>query len=48
MQEAGDDDVLRKVHSDLGAAGLAESEGQIRARMLELMAEAVAQIEAGS
>ena len=46
MQEAGDNDVLRKVRGDLEAAGISASDDQIRRRMDELMAEAVAQIEA--
>jgi hypothetical protein len=48
MQEAGDDDVLRKVRGDLEAGGVAQTDAQIRAKMDELMAQAVAQIEAGS
>ena len=47
MQEAGDDDVLRKVRGDLEAAGVQQSDHQIRRQMDDLMAEAVAQIEAG-
>jgi hypothetical protein len=43
FQEAGDDDVLRKVKGDLG--GLAD-EATIRAKMKELMAEAKAQLMA--
>ena len=46
MQEAGDDDVLRKVRDDLKAAGVDQSDQQIRRAMDELMAQAVAQIEA--
>lgn len=46
MQEAGDDDVLRKVRDDLKAAGVDQSDQQIRRAMDELMAKAVAQIEA--
>ena len=48
MQEAGDNDVLRKVRADLEAGGVQQSEDQVRRKMDELMAEAVAQIEAGS
>src|SRR3712207_3723225 len=48
MQEAGDNDVLRKVKGDFEAAGIAQSDDQIRRAMDELMAEAVAQIEATS
>ena len=48
MQEAGDDDVLRKVSSDLQAAGVAHADGEVRRVMDELMNQAVEQIEAGS
>src|SRR3712207_934750 len=48
MQEAGDDDVLRKVRGDLQAAGIQQSDQQIRSAMDELMAKAVTQIEASS
>ena len=47
MQEAGDDDVLRKVRADFNAAGVDQSDHQIRRTMDELMGEAVSQIEAG-
>ena len=47
MQEAGDEDVFRKVRGDFDAAGVQQSDHQIRRTMEELMAEAVAQIEAG-
>ena len=46
MQEAGDDDVLRKVVADLDGAGVAEPEGSVRRTMDELMAKAIAEIEA--
>jgi hypothetical protein len=46
MQEAGDEDVFRKVRADFDAAGVAQSDHQIRRRMEDLMGEAVAQIEA--
>ena len=48
MQEAGDEDVFRKVRGDFDAASVQQSDHQIRRAMEELMAEAVAQIEAGS
>ena len=44
--EAGDDDVFRKVRGDFEAAGIQQSEHQIRRTMEELMAQAVAQLEA--
>ena len=43
--EAGDDDVLRKVKGDLDAAGVSQSEHQVRRTMDELMAVAVEQIK---
>jgi hypothetical protein len=45
MEEAGDNDVFRKVRRDFDAAGVQQSDHQIRRTMEELMAEAVAQIE---
>ena len=48
FQEAGDDDVLRKVAADLEAAGVAAAEGSVRRTMDELMAKAIAEIEAQS
>jgi hypothetical protein len=48
MQEAGDEDVFRKVRGDFDAAGVDQSDHQIRRTMEELMAEAVSQIESGS
>jgi hypothetical protein len=47
MEEAGDDDVLRKVSGDFKAAGVAQSDEEIRKTMAELMAVAVEQIQAG-
>jgi hypothetical protein len=44
---AGDADVVRKVFGDLAASGIQVSELEIRARMDELMAQAVAQVKAG-
>ncbi len=45
FEEAGDDDVMRKVAKDLAGKGVTEQ--QVRARMNELMAEAVQQLQAG-
>ena len=45
FEESGDDDVLRKVAKDLQAKGV--SDQQIRAQMIELLEQAVAQIQAG-
>jgi hypothetical protein len=46
MEEAGDEDVFRKVRRDFDAAGVAQSDHQIRRTMEELMVTAVGQIEA--
>ncbi len=46
FEEAGDDDVMRKVTKDLAEKGV--SEQQVRAQMNELLAQAVAQIQAGT
>ena len=48
FEEAGDDDVLRKVRKDFDAKGVALSDQQIRKTMDELMGQAVAQIKAGT
>jgi hypothetical protein len=39
--------VVRKVMGDLAAKGVAMSEAQVRAKMDELMAQAIAQVKAG-
>ena len=44
FEEAGDEDVFRKIRADLDAAGVAQSDHQIRRRMEELLAEAAEQI----
>lgn len=41
FEEAGDHDVLRKVKGDFEAAGIDQSEHQIRRTMDELMAKAI-------
>jgi len=48
FEEAGDDDVLRKVHKDLAAKGVKQNEQDIRRKMTELLAVAVAQIQTGT
>ena len=45
FQEAGDDDVVRKVLADLKAAGIEQSDHQVRRTMDELMAKAVDQVK---
>jgi hypothetical protein len=48
FEESGEDDVFRKVRKDLDAKGVAQSDHQIRRTMDELMAQAIAQIKAGT
>ena len=48
FEEAGDDDVFRKVQTDLHAKGVSVSDQQIRHAMDELMARAIAEIKAGT
>jgi hypothetical protein len=45
--EPGGDGVVRKVTADLGARGIAMAETQLRAKMDDLMAQAVLQLNAG-
>jgi hypothetical protein len=47
FQEAGDADVVRKVMGDLKAKGIALTEQQLRVKMGELTAQAVAEVKAG-
>ena len=47
FEEAGEEDVFRKIRQDLDAKGITESEQQIRRVMSELMAKAVLEIQAG-
>ena len=47
FEEAGDDDVFRKVRKDFDAKGVKQSDEQIRTTMVNLMEEAIAQIKAG-
>ena len=44
FQEAGDDDVLRKVKADLDAAGVSPGDAAIRKEMDDLLAKAVEQV----
>ena len=46
FEEDGHDDVVRKVAGDLAASGV--SEQQVREKMVELLAEAVKQVQAGT
>ena len=45
FEEAGDEDVFRKIRSDFDAAGVKQSDHQIRRQMEDLMQTAVDQIE---
>lgn len=44
LEEAGDEDVYRKVSGDLAAKGVQTTEAEIRAKMVELLAAAKAEI----
>lgn len=44
FEEAGDEDVFRKIRGDFDAAGISQSDHQIRRTMDELMARAIEQI----
>jgi hypothetical protein len=46
FEEAGDG-VFRKITGDLGAKGLVVPEAELRARMNELMLQAIVQVKAG-
>ena len=46
LEEPGDEDVFRKIRRDFDAKGVSQSDHQIRRQLTEMMAEAVAQIEA--
>ena len=48
FEEAGDDDVLRKVSRDFKAKGVAQSDQQIRETMDALMRQAIEQIKTGT
>ena len=48
FEQPGDNDVAHKVTRDLAAKGIAVTEHQLRARMDELMAQAVMQVKAGT
>jgi hypothetical protein len=46
FEESGDNDVLKKVHADLAAKGLVQSEQDVRRAMTDLMETAIAEIKA--
>ena len=45
FEEAGDDDVFRKLRSDFDAGGVSISDEDIRSKMNELLGQAVEQIQ---
>ena len=47
FEEAGDDDVMRKVKADFTAASVDQSDHQIRRTMDELLSRAIEEIKAG-
>lgn len=47
FEEAGHEDVVRKLRADFDAAGITLTDDEIRLKMLELMSEAVTQIQNG-
>ncbi len=48
LEEAGDEDVFRKVRGDFDGKDIDQSDHQIRRTMEELMTEAVRQVEEGA
>jgi hypothetical protein len=48
FEQPGDEDVLRKVSKDLTGSGLSVSEGEVRAKMDELLAVAREQVKSGA
>ncbi|MBI5128109.1 MAG: DUF1476 domain-containing protein [Rhodopseudomonas palustris] len=48
LEEAGDDDVIRKVTKDLGDKGITVTEQEIRLKMGEFFAQAVKEVKAGT
>jgi len=47
FEQPGDEDVLRKITQDLSGSGVAVREGEVRAKMDELLAVARGQVQAG-
>jgi hypothetical protein len=47
FEEAGDGDVIRKVRQDLEAGGKSVDEADLNRTLVELMAQAIEQIQAG-
>lgn len=47
FEEAGHEDVVRKIRADFEAAGIVQSDEQIRIKMVELLGEAITQVQNG-
>ena len=47
FEEAGDEDVFRKIRKDFDTAGVDQSDHQIRRQMDDFLAQAVQQIQSG-
>ena len=47
FEEAGDDDVFKKVRKDFDAKGITQSDQEIRRAMVDLMEKAIAEIKNG-
>ena len=47
FEEAGDEDVFRKIRADFDAKSVDQSDHQIRRTMIELMEQAIAEVKAG-
>ena len=45
FEESGEDDVFRKIRKDFDAKGVALSDAELRSKMHELMAQAVADVK---
>ncbi len=48
FEEAGDNDVFRKVRKDFDAKGVEQSDHQLRRAMNDFMEQAIAQVKSGS
>ena len=48
FEEAGEDDVFRKVRKDFDASGISATDQEIRSVMIDLMGKAIEQIKSGS
>lgn len=46
MEEAGDEDVLRKVNGDFASKGVSIADAEVRTKLVDSLAEAISQIEA--